>query len=258
MKSLLLFTSILSLACQCKSGGGQPPASTMDVVQGDLILRDSVMAREEEMAIEREDYYTFWGYRFHIRGDFNGDGRQETLTEKHISLRTGEEIPKFCGLEEQDADCWWTDRVNLFRKPRCLLQSSDPGVPDFTIQTYECCSKGLIFLQNAGDLNGDKKDEILFVEDYNGCNGANRSAMLATFNKGKWKVVKEIDVMLDQFPYMSPEIVKKPGDEHKVEVAAFEKLLRETEPLLKKKQGKLFYYNKDLDGMNWHLLDTNW
>ncbi len=255
MRGLIYLIAVFLLACQAKPDA--PVVKTALGTTRDSIRRDS-MADEEQRAVEQENYFKFWGYRMRISGDFDGDGKKEGLREELYSRRTGKEIYKFCGLEAGEADCYWTERVNRYRRPQCVLHCSNPKIIDFKTTPDSFQTVGLIFLQNVGDLNGDGTDEVLFVEDYGGCNGGNRTARLATFSNQKWKVVKEIDVMLDQFPHLPPEIVIEPGGEKKPQEQEYEKALGETEPIIKKERGKVYYYNKDLDNMRWHLLDTKW
>ncbi len=97
MLNKLVIGLIFLLSCQTRQTDKKPP--TKELLEGDSITQQhrEAMAKEEKDKVEQGRYKTYWGYRFHIKGDFNGDGKEETLTEKLISTRTGKEIAKFCG-----------------------------------------------------------------------------------------------------------------------------------------------------------------
>lgn len=211
--------------------------------------------------MQQEKYKTYWGYRFHIQGDFNGDGRKETLTEKLISRRTSQEIAKFCGFEDEDGpDCYWTERINRFREPKCLLRCSNTAIGDFEKTTDRTGTIGLIALQNVGDLNGDRTDEIMYIEDWGGCNSGIRFGNLATYKNGKWKVIVDFETRLGVFPYFEQdwEAVVTPKDLSKPVVKRFEQELSKEPPYFKKQKGKVFYREYDTAVKVVKELKTNW
>lgn len=245
MVNKLLIGLLFLLSCQTRQTDKTP--ATAGAVKVDSIAlqkhQDS-LAKDEEEAVQQEKYKTYWGYRFHIQGDFNGDGKQEMLTEKLISTRTGKEIAKFCGFEEDTiTDCYWTWRINEFRKPKCLLDCSDPAIGDFR-QTVDSTigTIGMTFLQNVGDLNGDQSDEIAFVEDLGGCNSGIREIQLATYKKGKWKVLIKSETRMDALNDFSwDEKIVTPEDLNKPFVEALEKELMEMPPFFRKEKDKVVY-----------------
>ena len=220
--------------------------------------RDS-LAKEEEEAIIQEKYKKYWGYRFHITGDFNGDGKQETLTEKLISERTGQEIAKFCGLEKDTtADCYWTMMVNTYRQPVFTLHSSDPHIRDFVSDGELNSTIGLIFLQNTGDLNGDGTDEIVFVEDGGGCNSGIRYGQLATYKKGKWKVVLKYETRLGAYTEVDRKPFKTPNDLHSQAAKDIEKTLKEEPKVFQKHKGTVTYEAYNIASPVTKTLKPNW
>lgn len=136
-----------------------------------------------------------WGYRFVITGDFNGDGRQEQLTERFLSGKDYRETNKFYeGLSDYDQLL----ALTVFKEPVVLLSSSDPGVDTlFIAQKGQVL--GLSYLKNEGDLNGDGTDELSYV-----VNWADRSNLntwhIVTYRKGRWEKLYSFPIWDWQLP----------------------------------------------------------
>ena len=262
MMNKILIGLIFLVACQGKQS--DKPMAPNGAKQADRAAqqrRQDSLAIQEEAAVQQGKYKTYWGYRFHIEGDFNGDGKKETLREQLISARTGKEIGKFCGFEEDTTpECYWTERVNRFRQPKCHLTCSNPAVGDFQITTAADSTGtiGLIFLQNVGDLNGDKTDEIALIEDGGGCNSGIRTIWLATFKKGKWNTLIEAETREYDFPTLDQEAIISPEDLKKILVTDFEKKLAATPPYFKKQNDKLVYQDYETATLVTKHLKINW
>lgn len=259
MKLTVTICLLFLIACQTRQ---EPHKSAADLSKTDSIRqqqhRDS-LAKEEEDAVQQEQYKNYWGYRYHIQGDFDGDGIKETLTEKLISERTGAEIAKYCGFEEDTtSDCYWTWRINGWRKPKCLLTCSNVAIKDFRNTSDHGTSAGFEFLQNTGDLNGDGIDEIVYIENLGGCNSILCVGHLATYKKGHWKEILEFSTRLDQYIDLGETDVKVPEDLKKNSTKAFEKKLREVPPVFEKKNGKVYYEEREPHEDVTKILKTNW
>jgi len=261
MKYLIALAMLFLLSCQTRhEQKPAPEISAKPDSTAQKMHRDS-MAQEEEDAVQKEQYKKYWGYRFHIKGDFDGDGRQEVLTEKLISTRTGQEIAKFCGFEEDDGpDCYWTWRINQFRQPKCLLHCSNPAIADFAKTADSIGTIGLIALQNVGDLNGDRTDEIMYIEDWGGCNSGIRHGNLATYKNGVWKIIIGFETRLGVFPYFEEEweAVVTPRDLSKPAVKRFERELSKEPPYFKKEKGKILYEEYEVAEPVSKELKINW
>ena len=239
MNKLLIGLMFLLVSCQ-QNSAEKAPATAGRMKVDSVLLRtqkDSI-AKAEEKTIELGKYKTYWGYRFQIEGDFNGDGKQETLSEKLISTKTGNEIGKYCGLEKDTApDCWWTQRVNDFRKPKCKLHCSNTAIKDF--EANSPLTVGIDFLQNVGDLNEDGSDEIAFIENSGGCNTSLRTVRLATYKKEKWEFLASADTYADFFSWdtriATAEDLKKPI------ASNIEKERAGMPPFFKKEKDKVVY-----------------
>ncbi len=254
----LLFALIFLTACQTRQEQPKPGAVASEkTVSLEQQRKDSL---EEDVAVQQGKYKTWWGYRFHIEGDFDGDGKKEVLTEKLISARTGKEIGKFCGLEgDTMPECDWTARVNRFRQPKCVLQCSNAKVRDYKATTDSSGTIGLIFLQNVGDLNGDGTDEIAFLEDGGGCNSGIREIQLATCKKGKWEVLIKSETRLDNLPFFNrEESIVTVEDLNNPLVKTFEKELAETPPFFRKEKDKVVYEDYEAATLVTKHLKINW
>lgn len=94
-----------------------------------------------------------------LAGDFNGDGRQDTLFQHHINWETGLSV-------DSCPDPWkheWDSVVMYFSRnySRITLSSSLPGMDTLFLDG----GLGLYCFINIGDNNHDKKDEIALVVD---------------------------------------------------------------------------------------------
>jgi hypothetical protein len=261
MKILLANTLIVItfLACQNRQTEAVKSiqANLADSIQ-QAAIQDSIAAKEED-AVVNERYKKYWGYRYHIRGDFDGDGKQETLTEKLISERTGEDVAKYCGFEdENNMDCYWTWRINGYRKPKALLQCSNPAIKDFRETSDWGTSRGFEFLQNTGDLNGDGTDEIMFIENLGGCNSMLCTGQLATYKNKQWKVVFEFSTRFEQYVSLGEIDIITPEDMNKPEAKAFDKRVREVPPVFEKKNGKVYYEEFEPHETVTKVLKINW
>lgn len=131
-----------------------------------------------------------------VTGDFDGDGKPDTLLQHNYSLLAKAEIGYAADPFENDWDSvvnWFYDQdaeVYLARKNR-VGDTLHLGI-----------AQGLYCLLNLGDMNGDGKDEIAFVVDYLDYSRVNSCKIYAICN-GKWTRLKEFDVHEEAFDFTS-------------------------------------------------------
>jgi len=119
----------------------------------------------EQAAQTEEDWqpHKYWhlkpefGYRFSIRGDFNGDGKLERLTERYFSLLENSESPKYYEVESYDE----LVGIAITKDPLSYLECSNPEIDSLFISNSGQLF-GLSHLKNVGDLNEDGGDEISY------------------------------------------------------------------------------------------------
>lgn len=163
----------------------QPPQKTIEPVA--TVADDSLDLSIPPNAI--------WGYRFQITGYFDRDRKLDTLTEQFFSEKLGQEIPKFLDPDAEDI----FDHFEPARKfhPIIRLKSSNSKVPDLLLDSSFNC-RGLCFLQNDGDLDGNGTDEISVIHNWNDMSSMNTLylytlkdtgwAILASFSCREWQV----------------------------------------------------------------------
>jgi hypothetical protein len=135
-----------------------------------------------------------FGYRFVIKGDFNGDGKTEILTEHFISGLDKKETNKFYDSLDYDR----LVDVIVKKYPISFVTCNNSLIDTLHIDD-QIGSFGLSFLKNEGDLDGDGADEISYVVDWadwtslNGCN-------IMTYKNKKWEKLYSIPIWEWQLP----------------------------------------------------------
>lgn len=134
------------------------------------------------------------GYRFIISGDFDGDGKQEQLTEHYYSAIDHAETNKWY------ADIDYEDLVLLTmqKEPYTFLLSDNPRIDTFHISNTTQ-QLGLSYLKNEGDLNGDGTDEISYVINHADWSSIN-TWHIATYKNNQWQVLYTFTIWDWQLP----------------------------------------------------------
>lgn len=146
-----------------------------------------------------------WGYRFIIRGDFDGDGKPENLVEHYYSRKDKKESPKFYDNIDSDDQVW----DSLVKKQPYSYALSDNKNID-TLRIYKGVQlNGIAYLKNEGDLNGDGTDEVSYVTDY-----ADMSSMntwhIVTYKNNRWQELYSFSMRDWQLPEL-PGVVNAYG-----------------------------------------------
>lgn len=213
------------------------------LAKAELKFKDSLLCDAAFKIVKNKPV---WGKRISILGDFNGDGVQDTLKEKYISMLTGKETNKEYNWEatEIPEDCDSYDmsvKWAIEKEPISVLQCSDTSIGSFEVASGPIF--GLTYLNNEGDLNGDGGDEITCIVGWADYSSSN-SCRVLTYNNGKWKEVASFKIMEFDFQY-NPESKKPPHPKY----------------VFKKPDGKVLL--KEFDGgklgnTNWKRLNINW
>jgi|GEM_PF-607935 hypothetical protein len=143
------------------------------------------------------------GYRFVITGDFNGDGKTDTLVEHYFNKLTGKETNKaFDSLEDYDT----LVSLTVHNDPYSFVLCSDKSIDTLNISDNPQLL-GLAWLHNEGDLDGDGGDEIGYVIDWADWSSVN-TYHIASYKNGKWVDLFSFmihDWQLPQLPQMVSE-----------------------------------------------------
>jgi len=135
-----------------------------------------------------------FGYRFSIKGDFNGDGKEEILNEHFFSLITNKETNKFYKNANYDE----LVELTIKKKPFSFLSSNDNMIDTLLISENEQLL-GLSFLKNEGDLNEDGTDEISYVINHADWSNMNTWHII-TYQNNEWSELYSFSIRDWQIP----------------------------------------------------------
>ncbi len=132
-----------------------------------------------------------WGYRFIIVGDFDGNGKEDTLRERHVALATNQETNKyFEGVES----IW--HQGNEYHPIRSFLQAN----PTSGINELDSLGQlGLHWLENIGDIDKNGTDEVGLLKD--GADYSNVNTYeIYTYKNNRWYLFYDISTREYDFP----------------------------------------------------------
>ncbi|MDR2914211.1 MAG: hypothetical protein LBV74_05205 [Tannerella sp.] len=155
---------------------------TGDISRDEMAQTNSPEIRTSAEEIKTDEFVPVSGYRFLIEGDFDGDGKNERLTECYYS-----------GLDRKETNKFYQDLpdyeqlviLTMQKKPYTFIVSDNPLIDTLHITSKEQ-QFGLSYLKNEGDLNGDGTDEISYVvnwADWSSCN----TWYIMTYRNSKWE-----------------------------------------------------------------------
>ncbi len=144
-----------------------------------------------------------WGYRFVITGDFNGDGKRDTLTEHYFSGITHKETNKFYDNADYDYDWEMTHR----QKSYLFISCNDPAIHKLDVAKGN--NFGLLYLKNEGDLDGSGTDEISLVRNNADFSSLNEYSIM-TYKNNKWVALYWFPIWEWQLPQL-PEASNQYG-----------------------------------------------
>jgi hypothetical protein len=129
-----------------------------------------------------------------VSGDFNGDGRQDTLVWHLFSGKTGQEIDS---IPDPFVNEWYDEITTwyMYHQPDGYLAPSQAG-----IDTLPTAGTGLCLLQNIGDTNHDRKDELAIAFDYQDYSAVNGCDIMQYCASG-WQSLLHFQINENGFPY---------------------------------------------------------
>jgi len=129
-------------------------------------------------------------------GDFDGNGKKDTIYEHNFSKLKKEEIKIAPDPVKND----WEEVIKWFHKQDSDLYLSFNNPNKDTLHLGKAL--GLYCLLNIGDNNFDGKDEIAFVVDYLDFSNLN-SCKIYSLCKGKWIELKQFNIDENAFDFTS-------------------------------------------------------
>lgn len=133
--------------------------------------------------------------KLYVAGEFDGDGKQDTIFEHNFSKLTNAEI-EFAADPFQNE---WDTVVNWFYKQDADLYLTMNKTKKDTLY-LGITAQGLYCLINVGDNNDDGKDEIALVIDNLDYSRVNYCKIYTICN-GKWTLVKQFAIHEDAFNF---------------------------------------------------------
>lgn len=167
--AIIISISILFLLYSCETSTKVKQAvytikTEVDSVKDFDSIQKTKTTQQESISKQTipQEIVPVFGYRFVISGDFDGDGKNEKLTEHFYSQLDNKETNKFYeGLTDYD------QLVDLtVKKDPVSFISSDNKHIDTLLISSGGQLLGLSYLKNEGDLNGDGTDEVSYVVDW--------------------------------------------------------------------------------------------
>lgn len=132
------------------------------------------------------------GYRFVVTGDFDGDGRQEKLTEHYYDGLKGKETNKFYNVD-YDYDV----KMAHQRQSYSFIACDNKSIPGLDVPPVG--NLGLLYLKNEGDLDGNGGDEVSYVINKADWSSLNECSVM-TYKNGKWGVLYWFPIWEWQLP----------------------------------------------------------
>ena len=180
MKKIILITIITCcVACvQQHKNNNESKYDSFTIEEQDssnLIEKQSIVDVDSTNLVE-----AIMGHRFVVQGDFDGDGKQEQLTESFFSSINQTEAVKFYSNTAYEK---MVEEV-IKLKPKLVLKSNTAQIKDFTI-TDKYQQFGLAYLKNEGDLDGDQADELSYVVKWADWSNVN-SCVILSYKNGSW------------------------------------------------------------------------
>ncbi|WP_316633157.1 hypothetical protein [uncultured Flavobacterium sp.] len=133
-------------------------------------------------------------------GDFDGDGKKDTIFEHNFSKLKKEEIKNAPDPVKNE----WEDIIKWFSKQDSDLYLAFNKTNQDTLRLGT--AQGLYCLLNIGDNNLDGKDEIAFVIDNLDFSNLN-SCKIYSLCKGKWQELKQFNINENVFDFTSTKIM---------------------------------------------------
>jgi hypothetical protein len=204
---LIIAFSVLTLLFACDTSTnkkqGEKAVSDNDTLKQDSSKTTNLL--EETLEAIPENIKPVFGYRFILSGDFDGDGKKESLIEHFFSGLDNKETNKFYdGLSDYDQ----LVALTVKKEPISFVSSDNKRIDTLHISSGGPLL-GLSYMKNEGDLNGDGTDEVSYVVNWADWSNLN-TWLLMTYKNKKWTVLYSFSIWDWQLPDL-PETFNQYG-----------------------------------------------
>jgi hypothetical protein len=166
-----------------------------DTIKAKSLGNDTLTYAEKILRTVPKNAKPILGNHFMITGDFDGDGRRDTLREHFVSMKNGGETNKFYdSLDTYDQ----LVALTVQKEPLSFVTSDNHRIDTLLIAAGGQVL-GLSYLKNEGDLDGDGADEISYVGDRADWSSLN-SCHVMSYKHHKWKEIFSFNIWDWQIP----------------------------------------------------------
>jgi hypothetical protein len=154
------------------------------VTESKAVIKPAPAATNIVTVTDTANAKAIFGQRLKITGDFDGDGKKDTVYESYISALTSRET--FKTLDSTD----WETNTDLIIKnnPVTRLYTNISGVDTFIITT-ELQQAGISLFENLGELNGEKGDELGYIINLANSSNINTYHIVSLSSAKQWKEI---------------------------------------------------------------------
>ncbi|MFP9115532.1 hypothetical protein ACLI1A_16455 [Flavobacterium sp. RHBU_3] len=133
------------------------------------------------------------GYRFVIKGDFDGDRISDTLYERYTDSLYQNEAAKYYTSADTLFEYSDVSFINNYLNRKSFIEWKEKKLK------LKGGDLGFHYIENCGDVNDDGKDEILVVKQWDDYTNLN-TAYIYSYVDGEWKEIYKASVWEWQFP----------------------------------------------------------
>ena len=168
-----IWLAIATFICSCNSGNPAKEPTSLKAVKSE----------QQQHKDQEIDTASARAVMLHtVIGDFNGDGKPDTLKEGFYSRALKKPIREIPFAESQDELAYWSCQLNS------LLYAKASELDTLRPAKGSCEQLGLDYLINVGDLNKNRTDELALVINWADFSSVN-SCKIFSYCSGKWKQV---------------------------------------------------------------------
>lgn len=208
MKKIILLLLVATISCNKKQ-----TANKENVIIDSIRLADdnvSLTWNVNEVPLSLNGYIPAM-----VAGNWRGDGKMDTLYACYYSRTLSREVasPSFLYANKVDYDELVDRAMKL--DPVIYIVNKNSEMDSITIDVGGQLF-GMYFMDNKGDLDGDGRDELLYLVGYADWSSTNTYYILS-HKDGKWNILYDFPVWEWQFEDGDENVIRKLPD-HQIQI----------------------------------------